>query len=89
MEWFSLGERIMIYRKRRKLTKKELAELAGVSVATITKYENDEVEYPDYDLLSAFSVVLGVSTNYLLMGIESPKRRKELEMLIKSKNDNA
>lgn len=88
MEWFSLGERIMIYRKRRKLTKKELAELAGVSVATITKYENDEVEYPDYDLLSAFSVVLGVSTNYLLMGIESPKRRKELEMLIKSKNDN-
>lgn len=89
MEWFSLGERIMIYRKRRKLTKKELAELAGVTVATIRKYENDEVEYPDYDLLSAFSVVLGVSMNYLLMGIESPKRRKELEMLIKTKNDNA
>lgn len=42
MEIFSFGERLMIYRKRAGLSKKELAKRVGISVSTLTKYENDE-----------------------------------------------
>ena len=41
MEIFSFGERLMIYRKRAGLSKKELAKRVGISVSTLTKYEND------------------------------------------------
>lgn len=83
MEPFTVGERMMIYRRRLKLTKAELAKRAGVSVSTVTKYENDEVSDYDIDTLLSFSIVLGVSINKLLLGIEDPQKRMQLASLIK------
>lgn len=83
MESFTVGERMMIYRRRLKLTKAELAKRAGVSVSTVTKYENDEVSDYDIDTLLSFSIVLGVSINKLLLGIEDPQKRMQLASLIK------
>lgn len=77
MEVFTMGERLMIYRKRAKLTKNELAKRAGVSAKTITKYENDEVENPDLDVLSRLALSMGITMDRILFGIESPNKKHE------------
>ena len=81
---FTLGERIMVYRKRMGLTKAEFAKMTHISPSTLNKYENDEVERPDIDILNNFSIILGVSVHKLIMGIEDPKMRMELEALVKN-----
>ena len=55
MEIFSFGERLMIYRKRAGLSKKELAKRVGISVSTLTKYENDESQ-PNLDIINYLSI---------------------------------
>ena len=84
IEDFTLGERIMVYRKRTGLTKAEFAKMTHVSVSTLGKYEADLVENPDIDILNNFSIILGVSVNKLIMGIEDPNKRMALESLIKN-----
>ena len=84
-EDFTLGERLMVYRKRLGLSKKDFAGMANVSVSTVNKYENGEVESPDIEILLNFSLILGVSVNKLIMGIEDPAKRIQLESLIKEK----
>ena len=86
MEYFSLGERLMVYRKRAGLTKTELAEEANISVTTLSKYENDEVVNPNIDTLYNLATALDVSINKLILGIEDPKARQTLEALIKDKD---
>ncbi|MDY3971293.1 MAG: helix-turn-helix transcriptional regulator [Clostridia bacterium] len=71
MEILTIGERLMIYRKRAGLTKKELAERAGISVSTVTKYEND-ISNPDHEILSRMAIVLNVSVNKLILGFNDP-----------------
>ena len=82
MEILTLGERLMIYRKRAGLTKKELAERAGISVSTVTKYEND-VPNPDHEILSRMAIVLNVSVNKLMFGFNDPAKDMPKESLIK------
>ena len=60
MEIFSFGERLMIYRKRAGLSKKELAKRVGISVSTLTKYENDESQ-PNVDMLTDLAIALEIS----------------------------
>lgn len=82
MEILTIGERLMIYRKRAGLTKKELAERAGISVSTVTKYEND-VSNPDHEILSRMAIVLNVSVNKLMLGFNDPSKDMPKESLIK------
>ena len=82
MEILTIGERLMIYRKRAGLTKKELAERAGISVSTVTKYEND-VSNPDHEILSRMAIVLNVSVNKLMLGFNDPSKYMPKESLIK------
>ena len=82
MEILTIGERLMIYRKRAGLTKKELAERAGISVSTVTKYEND-VSNPDHEILSRMAIVLNVSVNKLILGFNDPSKDMPKESLIK------
>ncbi|MGN0108285.1 MAG: helix-turn-helix domain-containing protein [Hominilimicola sp.] len=82
MEILTMGERLMIYRKRAGLSKKELAERAGVSVSTVSKYENG-IPNPDHDILSNFSLILGVTANKLLFGFDDPAKNMPKENLIK------
>lgn len=82
MEILTIGERLMIYRKRAGLTKKELAERAGISVSAVTKYEND-VSNPDHEILSRMAIVLNVSVNKLMLGFNDPSKDMPKESLIK------
>ena len=65
MEIFSFGERLMIYRKRAGLSKKELAKRVGISVSTLTKYENDESQ-PNVDM-PIFMLCFFISSCCLLL----------------------
>lgn len=82
MEIFTMGERLMVYRKRAGLTKKELAERAGVSVSTVSNYENDTPN-PDHEILSRMALVLDVSLNKLMFGFDDPAKNMPKESLIK------
>ena len=55
-------------RTAKKLTQTQVADYVGVSRSVISAYEND-TRYPSYEVLIRLSVLLGVSTDYLL-GIE-------------------
>ena len=87
MEFFTLGERLMVYRKRAGLTKTQLAQMANISVATLSKYENDLVENPNIDVLYNLAFALDVSINKLIIGVEDPKARKSLKGLLKDKDE--
>lgn len=84
-EDFTLGERIMVYRKRTGLSQADLAKMVQISVSTLNKYENDKVDNPDVDILFNLSVALDVSVNKLIMGIEDPKMRMKIESLLKNR----
>lgn len=81
MEIFSFGERLMIYRKRAGLSKKELAKRVGISVSTLTKYENDESQ-PNVDMLTDLAIALDISVMKLLSGFGDPIREKYRQGLL-------
>lgn len=59
-----LGENIKRYRKG-KMTQKQLAHQIGVTAATVTKYENNNIE-PSVDMLKKIATVLDVNIVNLL-----------------------
>lgn len=67
----NFGEKIKKLRKEKKLTQKQLADLAGVAISAISAYESGN-RYPSYEVLINLSHIFHVSTDYLL-GISSIK----------------
>lgn len=61
----NIGENIKLFRKKNKLTQKQLSELIGVSTITIQNYENNR-RTPSIDTLQNISEVLNISLNQLL-----------------------
>ena len=72
---YTMGERLKIYRKRCKMSQKELADLVKVSAATICNYENNKTA-PDVKRLGDIAIALGITMNMLMHGCE-PKREYE------------
>lgn len=65
MLYCSVGERIMIMRKRNNLSRKELAEMINVTPATIANYERG-VTKPSMEKLSAIAFALNVYADDLI-----------------------
>lgn len=61
----TIGEKLLILREERNLKQKELAELAGITEATLSRYENGKRE-PKGEIISRLAKVLNVTTDYLL-----------------------
>lgn len=61
----NIGENIKLFRKKNKLTQKQLSELIGVSTITIQNYENNRRK-PSIDTLQNISTALHVPLNDLL-----------------------
>lgn len=59
-----LGEALVTARRARGWTQEELARLAGVTQAALSRYENDQRE-PDDDVLASLAVALGVTEVFL------------------------
>lgn len=60
-----LANRLIRYRKEKKLTQEELAKKVGVSRTTLVNYENARRK-PDYEILQRIADILEVSTDMLL-----------------------
>jgi transcriptional regulator with XRE-family HTH domain len=61
----NLGEKLILARKKKRLSRRELAELANVSPKMIYRYEVENAD-PSAAILARIAVVLGYSTDYFL-----------------------
>ncbi len=69
----SIGEKILIYRKREGMSRKQLAEIAGVTVSTISNYENG-VTMPDLHTLSKIAAALDIRIDNLVFTPEEENK---------------
>lgn len=59
------GQKILMLREKQDITQKELADLVGITEATVSRYENDQRK-PRGEILIKLAKVLNISTDYLL-----------------------
>ena len=71
----NIGKLLIKYRKKNNLTQKELGDMIGVSLKTISKWECGK-GLPDVSLLDKLSEVLGISIDELLKGNNEHKTNK-------------
>lgn len=72
----TIADRISDLRKSRELSQEELAEMAGVSRQAVSKWESEQ-SVPDMYNVVALSEIFGVTTDYLLKGVEDIGERPE------------
>ena len=83
----TIGNRISKFRKEKRMTQEELANLMGVSSQAVSKWEND-ASCPDISLLPQLARVLGVTTDELLTGkndevkLVPAEQRKSIDELV-------
>lgn len=61
----TIGEKIQLLREELNLNQRELADLVGITEATLSRYENNKRE-PKGLILAKLAKALNVSTDYLL-----------------------
>jgi transcriptional regulator with XRE-family HTH domain len=62
----TLGERVLIWRRRRNLTQQALAEAVGIAKNTIARLEQGGITDLRGQVIARLAQVLGVSADYLL-----------------------
>ena len=72
----TIADRISELRKGRELSQEELAEMTGVSRQAVSKWESEQ-SVPEMDKIITLSEIFGVTTDYLLKGIEPLEARPE------------
>lgn len=91
----TLGKRIGMLRKEKKISQESVAESLGVSRQAVSKWEND-LTVPDMENLIALAKLLGVDVEYLASGelteemisepipepVPAPRRRKDPQKLL-------
>ena len=74
----SIAERILTLRKSKGMSQEQLAEAVGVSRQAVTKWESEQAS-PDPEKIITLSEVFGVTTDYLLKGVEPEKEEAKTE----------
>lgn len=95
---YDFGALLRQERLKKKWTQKKLADLIGVSEATISKYESNQVP-PPFEKMRALAVELNISTDVLYglehhekistygLTSEQSKIMRELSELFRNQND--
>lgn len=65
----TIADRIQSLRKSKGMSQEELADAAGVSRQAVSKWESEQ-SVPDIDKIVILSEIFGVTTDYILKGIE-------------------
>lgn len=65
----TIGDRISYLRRSRDLSQEELAEMCGVSRQAVSKWESEQ-SIPEIDKITTLSEIFGVTTDFILKGIE-------------------
>lgn len=81
----TLGNNIKRYRKDRKITQEQLAQVLGVSDQAVSRWENG-MTYPDIELLPTIALYFGVTMDDL-MGMEAFKDESEIEEILKKRQE--
>ena len=61
----SLGKRIRLLRKEKKLTQEEMGKFLNMGKSTVSQYESD-ISRPDYETLQKITDLFNVSVDYIL-----------------------
>ena len=72
----SIAERILTLRKSKGMSQEQLAEAVGVSRQAVSKWESEQAS-PDPEKIITMSEIFGVTTDYLLKGIEPEKEAEK------------
>lgn len=73
----TIAERIRLFRQQKNISQTELAELSGVNVKTLSRYELG-ASMPTADVLKSIADVLGVTADALLSDEQGTIKDKEL-----------
>lgn len=65
MSKFTFGQKMLVLRRSKKISQKDLAQKLGIAYSSIARYETDQV-LPSADILVKLSNFFGVSIDYLL-----------------------
>ena len=75
----SLGKNIKALRESKNIKQEDLANILGVSIQSISRWENEQ-NYPDISILPSISKYFNVTTDYLL----DIERRPNMAKLLKT-----
>ena len=75
-----IGENIKRLRKNKNITQEQIAEILGVSITAVSKWERGET-YPDITLLFPLAHYFGVSLDEL-MGYNEEKIREDRKSVV-------
>ena len=81
----AIGNNIKKYRKKRKITQEQLAEVLGVSDQAVSRWENGTT-YPDIELLPTIALYFGVTLDEL-MGMEAIKDESDIEDIMNRRKE--
>lgn len=86
----TLGNRLKRARQNINKTQKQISDILGISIGTLSGYERDYRD-PDTETLNKLAEIYGVSTDYLLGRTENPKQLNSIlpELTAKDKKDIA
>lgn len=76
----NIGDNIRAFRREKDITQEEFAAIIGVSYQSVSRWENN-ICYPDMELLPTIADFLGVTVDKLLGVSESIERQKVQEYL--------
>jgi transcriptional regulator with XRE-family HTH domain len=74
----TLGERLLIVRRRRDMTQRELAKAAGLNTNTISRLEQGDLKDLGGQAIAKLARVLGTSADFLL-GLSERDEESELQ----------
>ena len=74
-----IGSTVKRLRLSKKMTQEELAEKLGVTVQSVSRWEND-VNYPDITVLPLLAELFSVSTD-MLLGVHPEKKHGKRKLL--------
>ena len=81
----AIGSNIKKYRKKRKITQEQFAEVLGVSDQAVSRWENG-TSYPDIELLPTIALYFGVTLDEL-MGMEAIKDESDIEDIMNRRKE--
>ena len=71
----NMADRIQYLRKSKGISQEELADKVGVSRQAVSKWESEQ-STPDLEKIIIMSDFFGVTTDYILKGIELSSRQR-------------
>ena len=81
----AIGSNIKKYRKQRRITQEQLAEVLGVSDQAVSRWENGTT-YPDIELLPTIALYFGITLDEL-MGMEAIKDESDIEDIMNRRKE--